>query len=108
MNLNPFTFFGLLDSRVEPEEPERPNGGSRTNGRVAPSGRATLLKAPEQATVDAVHSPEEEEADRLHKERREAAQAKLASTSTQVNGTLDELLAQQVREAEARGIDGKG
>ncbi len=100
MNLNPFTFFGLLGSREVATDGPKPNGGSRTNGA---SGRATLLTAPQQATVDTSYGDPDDEATIALREEREAAQAKLASTSIQLDTTLDELLAQQARDAEARG-----
>lgn len=101
MNFNPLTLFGLLDARVAPETEQRVNGGSRTNG-ANQSGRATLLTMPQQATVDAPCGVLEDEATVAMREEREAAQARMASTSIELNGSLDDLIAQQAREAKAR------
>ncbi len=103
LSLNPFTFFGLLGSRavtVAETEPT-PNGRPRTNGANS-SGRATLLTAPQQAAIDAPYDALEDDATISLREEREAAQARMTSTSIQLNGSLDDLIAQQARDAEAR------
>lgn len=109
MNLNPFTFFGLLKSRNElvPEAGVRPNGGA-ANGGTRTSGRATLLQAPDQAVVDAVCAPKEDAGAIMLREEREAAQAKLASTTINLHGSLDELIAQQVCDTQAREKEEEG
>lgn len=95
MTFNPFTLFGLLGNRLEEKREPRKNG----NGRPRTSTRATFLKPHEQATVDDTCDISETEAERLQREERKAAQARLGSTTTQINERLDELLSRQARDA---------